>query len=264
MRIGFVTDELSPDVEKAIRIGVSWGIHDYELRMIGDKRVPNLDEDEIQRLLVLRDQYAINFTALSPGNFKCTLQEKDILDYEIRHTLPATFRLAKMLGTELIIVFGFKRYDNEPPENHGRVVLLFKEVAMMAADQGLVMAVENEPGFWCDNGQNIARILRTVRSSAMRANWDPANAVGTDEQPYPEGYEAIKEWIANVHVKDTTKGALVECVPVGEGKVDWQGQLLALKRERIVEHVTIETHCLPLIEKSEQNLRMVKKMLGMD
>jgi sugar phosphate isomerase/epimerase len=264
MKIAFVTDEISPDVEEAIRIGTSWGIHDYELRMIGEKRVPHLSEAEVQKLLELRDRHQINYTALSPGIFKCALQEKEILENEIRQTLPATFRLAKMLGTELIIVFGFKRDDGEPPENHGRVVLRFKEVAMMAEDQGLVIAVENEPGFWCDNGQNMARILRTVRSSAMRANWDPANAIGMDEQPYPEGYEAIKDWIANVHVKDTAKGALVECVPVGEGKVDWQGQLLALRRERVVEHVTIETHCLPLVEKSAQNLNTVRKMLGMD
>lgn len=262
MKIAFVTDEISPDVEEAVQIGTSWGIYDYELRMVGDQRVPHIDDETVGHLLELKEKYQINYTALSPGTFKCTLKDQDQLERQLRTDLPDTCRLAKMLGTEIIIVFGFKRFENEPHENQGRVVLLLKEVAALAEEQGLVVAVENEPGFWCDSGENVARILRKVRSSSVRANWDPANAIGTDERPYPEGYEAIKEWIANVHIKDTAKGALVECVPVGEGKVDWPGQLHALQRERIVEHVTIETHCLPLVEKSQQNLKTVREILA--
>ncbi|MCA9740256.1 MAG: sugar phosphate isomerase/epimerase [Deferribacteres bacterium] len=263
MKIAFVTDEISLDVEEAVQIGTSWGIYDYELRVIGDKRVPHFDEATVQQLLQLKEKYKINYTALSPGTFKCTLKETEALEHEMRTVLPETCRLAKLLGTDMIITFGFQRYENEPAENQGRVVLLLKEVAALAEEQGLMIAVENEPGFWCDSGQNTARILRKVRSTSVRANWDPGNAVGSDERPYPEGYEAIKEWIVNVHVKDSIKGALVECVPVGEGKIDWTGQLQAIKRERLVEHVTIETHCLPLVEKSAQNLKTVREILGL-
>jgi L-ribulose-5-phosphate 3-epimerase UlaE len=80
--------------------------------------------------------------------------------------------------------------------------------------------------------------------------------------PYPDGYEAIKKWIVNVHVKDTIKGSLLACVPIGEGKVDWEGQIQALVRDRLVEHVTIETHCLPLIENSQKNLQWLRQRLG--
>ena len=126
----------------------------------------------------------------------------------------------------------------------------------------MVVAVENEPGFWCDSGANTARIMTQVNSPALRVNWDPANAIGTEEVPFPDGYQALKPWIANVHVKDTVRGALLQCVPVGEGKVDWPGQLQALVADQIVEHVTIETHCLPLVEKSRQNLETVRRLLG--
>jgi sugar phosphate isomerase/epimerase len=131
----------------------------------------------------------------------------------------------------------------------------------LAKQNGLTLAIENEPGFWCDTGANTAHLLAQVNSRHLRANWDPGNAIGTDETPFPDGYNALKKWIGNVHVKDTVKGSLVECVPVGEGKVDWQGQLRALARDKIVEHVTIETHCLPLIENSKRNLEVVRKIL---
>jgi sugar phosphate isomerase/epimerase len=262
MEIGFVTDEISPDVKEAIEIGVSWGITKYELRVIGENRIPNIDGKKIKEIEELIDKFSIQITALSPGTFKCTLHETDVIEYEICEVLPKTFKLAKKLNTEMVIVFGFKRADKDQENDEQRVINLFRRVAESAERNGLVVTVENEPGFWCDSGANTARILAAVNSPALRANWDPGNSVGTDEPPFPDGYRAIKDWIANVHVKDTVKGTLVECVSIGEGVVDWPGQIQAIMRDRPVEHITIETHCLPLIEKSKQNLRVVRKMIA--
>jgi hypothetical protein len=50
-------------------------------------------------------------------------------------------------------------------------------------------------------------------------------------------------------------------VPVGEGKVDWEGQMQALVRDAAVKQVTIETHCLPLIENSQKNLQRLRQIL---
>ena len=63
-------------------------------------------------------------------------------------------------------------------------------------------------------------------------------------------------------MKDTRKGALVECVPVGEGLIDWRGQLRALLEDRLVEHVTIETQSLPLVEKSKRNVDVLRTILS--
>jgi hypothetical protein len=48
---------------------------------------------------------------------------------------------------------------------------------------------------------------------------------------------------------------------VGEGNIDWQGQVQALVRDRIVRHITIETHCHPLVENSQKNVQVLRKML---
>lgn len=261
MRIGFVTDEISADVKEAITIGTGWGILDYELRVIGKNRVPHISEADVKLLLELKQQHGLRYTAVSPGTFKGTLHDSDLLQRELREVLPASFALAKKLGAGMVIVFGFQRDEADRPGDEARVVEIFRDVAAQAAQQGLVVTVENEPGFWCDTGVNVARILGKVNSPAFRVNWDPANAIGNAERPYPEGYESVKPWIANVHIKDTIKGALIECVPVGEGQVDWEGQIQALVRDRVVGHVTIETHCLPLVQQSQRNLRTVKELL---
>ncbi len=262
MEIGFVTDEISPDVKEAIEIGVSWGISKYELRVIGENRIPDIESTKAAQIQELIEKHDIQITALSPGTFKGTLQDRTENEREISETLPATFALAQKFSTDTVIVFGFQRSDADHPDDEQQVVDLFGRVAESAQSHGLVIAVENEPGFWCDSGANTARILAAVNSPALRANWDPGNSVGTDEPPFPDGYYALKDWIRNIHVKDTVKGALVECVPVGEGVVDWPGQLRAIVQDRPVEHVTIETHCLPLIEKSKQNLRVVQDLIA--
>ena len=261
MKIGFVTDEISAEVEEALRLGVSWGIYDYELRAIGKQRVPNVPENVVKRLVELMQELSINFTALSPGTFKGTLHDHELLQRELQDTLPRTFDLAHKLDADKVITFGVQRSAQDKLGNEARVVEIFQQAASAAQRAGLMLVVENEPGFWCDSGVNTARILASVDSPALRANWDPANAIGDEEFPYPDGYEAIKPWIANVHVKDTIKGALIECVPVGKGGVDWRGQLQALVKDQVVEHLVIETHCLPLIENSLHNLKVVREML---
>lgn len=262
MEIGFVTDEISIDVREAIEIGISWDIFRYELRVIGENRIPDIDEKKIKQIEELIEKFGLQITALSPGTFKGTLKQNALIEHEICEILPKAFRLAKKFNTEMVIVFGFKRANEDHADDEQQVVDLFGRVAESAHKNGLVIAIENEPGFWCDSGANTARILAAVNSPALRANWDPGNSVGTDEPPFPDGYRAIKDWIANVHVKDTAKGALVECVPIGEGVVDWPGQIHALMQDQLVEHITIETHCLPLLEKSRQNLRVVRELIA--
>jgi sugar phosphate isomerase/epimerase len=261
MNIGIVTDEISPDMSEAIRYGTSWGIRHYELRMVGTNRVPNLPEKDVEEILRLKKEHNLIFTAISPGLFKISLNDEEALSREVEQTLPATFQFAERIGTNKIIVFGFKRYENEPQTNISRVVEILKRVAVEAERRGFIIAIENEPGFWCNSGSNTAKILQMVNSHALGANWDPANAMGTDEAPYPDGYNAIKPFIKNLHVKDTAKGALVECVPVGDGVIDWNGQLRAVVQDGMLSHVTIETHCLPLVEQSKKNVDRVHAML---
>jgi sugar phosphate isomerase/epimerase len=262
MRIGIVTDEISSNVREAIELGVSWGIMDYELRVVGDMRVPAITPAAVDELLKLKANFGIRYTALSPGTCKGTIDDAAKLEQEFNETMPATFAMAKKLAVPLVIIFGFQRLPRQSDTLETNVVAAFRRLATAAAKENLRLAIENEPGFWCDSGRNTARIIAAVNSPFLRANWDPANASGTDEIPYPAGYEAIKKWIVNVHVKDTSKGALLACVPIGEGNIDWEGQIQALVQDRLVEHVTIETHCLPLIENSQKNLQWLRRQLG--
>ena len=262
MRIGIVTDEIADDIQDAIQTGLSWGIKDYELRVIAGKRVPDISEETVQWLLQQKEQAGIRITAVSPGIFKTPLAEQEILREELQSTLPASLQLAKTLGTSLVIVFGFRREPDEPEDNRELMMDIFRQAANLARKDGMTIAVENEPGFWCDTGSNTAAILNALNLPNLRANWDPANAFGMAEPPFPEGYYSIRPYIANLHIKDTPENAHVRCVPVGEGRIDWEGQLRAVVKDGILDLVTIETHCLPLKENSLRNLQQVREMIA--
>ena len=262
LSLGIVSDEISNDFAEAIHHASSWGISLMEIRVLKSGRVPNVTTEDIEEVQQYIRKDKVRITALSPGIFKHQLSKTSQLQTELNFTLPRTIKLAKTLGASLIIIFGFQREQGEPESNFRIATNFLRRAAMVAERNGIKLAIENEPGFWCDTGANTRKIIDDVASPALGANWDLANAYGTAEVPYPEGYEAIREKIFNVHAKDTRQGALVQCVPIGDGVLDWKGQLCALVRDKIASHITIETHCLPLIENSRRNVDTLRRMLG--
>lgn len=262
LALGIVSDEISPDFSEAVQHGSDWGISIFEIRVLKTGRIPAVDQGELRDVQALVKEKGLRVTALSPGIFKLPLSQISKLEEDLSSTLPRTLTLAKEFGATLVIIFGFQRESSESPDNFWRAVELMGRAAEKARKEGITLVIENEPGFWCDSGANTAKLIEAVSSPFLRANWDPCNGYGTDERPFPEGYEAIKRFIANVHVKDTKEGSLIRCVPVGEGAVDWKGQLEALVRDWVVSHITIETHCSPLVEKSRQNVDTLRRYLA--
>jgi len=262
LELGIVSDEISPDINEAVYHAEKWGISIFELRVLRSGRVPTIDPQELKEVRAACASANLRVSGLSPGIFKLPLSQRQGLERELVDTLPRTLEMAREFGASLVIVFGFQREKEETDDNFFRAVEWMSRAAERAQQEGITLVIENEPGFWCDSGANTAKLLRTVNSPFLRANWDPCNGYGTAERPFPEGYQAVKEYIANVHVKDTKAGALIACVPVGEGAIDWKGQLEALVRDEVVRHITIETHCLPLVEKSGQNVQTLNRYLA--
>ncbi|MBI5471053.1 MAG: sugar phosphate isomerase/epimerase [Ignavibacteriae bacterium] len=262
LELGIVSDEISNDFAEAMQYASSWGISLVEIRLLKSGRVPDVDKRDIEEVQQYLRRGVVRITALSPGIFKHPLSHLNELKEELAVALPRTIEMAKTLNAPLIIVFGFKREEGEPQSRYNIAVDFLRRAASIAERAGLKLAIENEPGFWCDTGANTRKLIDDVRSRALGANWDPANAYGTTELPYPDGYLAVRDRIFNVHAKDTKQGSLVQCVPIGEGVLDWDGQMSALMHDNVVSHVTIETHCLPLIENSRRNVDALRQMIN--
>jgi sugar phosphate isomerase/epimerase len=261
MRIGIVTDEISLDIREAFSLGVSWGIHDFEFRSSTSGRVPNVSSEDVRVILQMKKEFSATITALSPGTFRCLVDDKEAIDKELNQVLPETIKLAHKLDTSLIITFGFLKSVGLEESDFEQVVEVLQRAAELAKREGITLALENEPGFWADSGKKMARILTAVNSTHLLASWSPANALGAENYPFPVGYEAVKRWITNVHIKDAIKGSTLACVPIGEGKVNWEGQLRTLVKEEKLSCLTIETGCPPLVENSKKNVETVTRII---
>ena len=259
LEIGIISDEIALDVREAIRLGLELGIKKYEIRCLGsyEKRIPFVDEKDLDFLAEQVEAGRIEITALSPGFFKIKPSEEDKLKHHLEEMLPRTLRLAKRFQTNKIICFAFIKDEFE----EDFAVDILQKVGIEAAKEGLTIAVENEPGFYCDTGMNTARIVEKINLKNVGVNWDPGNAAGCGDIAYPTGYEFLKPYIVNMHVKDAVAYPELECKLLNDGGVNWLGQLNALYHDKILSYITLETHYLPMLESTKEDLRRLKLIL---
>lgn len=262
MRLAIVTDEILPDPERAIALGLTWRIRDFELRRVWDRRVPDLTASQIAHLRSLRDARDIRYTALSPGVFKQPL-EHPRTEQDIVERLPRTLDLARTLGVSKIIVFGFPRSSQDPIDGRDRVIGCLRRAATIAADAGMLLCLEPERDFWCSTGAETAATVRSVGLPALRVNWDPGNCAAAGEPPYPGGYAFVRGLVAHVHVKDyqpAPDGQFGRWVAPGDGVIDWAGQIGALVADGI-DRLTVETHFTPAVEGSRLSVERLRGYL---
>ncbi len=259
-RISIVSDEISPDFQIASELGWKWGIRNFELRNFQSGRIPNISKTEERKLFALLREYPVNITALSPGVFKISLTSPEIKK-QIDETLPKTYELAHRLGVNKIVVFGFGRSDKEQVDLLPRVAEFLLKETQKAKKEGVDLLLENEPGCWVNTGSTILEIVKRINAENFGINWDPANSFVAGGHPFPEEYENIKHLVKHLHIKDVKVGNKKVYVPLGEGQLNWKGQIRALIQDDYKGYYTIETHCSPGVEASKNSLEKLKIFL---
>ncbi|MFP4540813.1 MAG: sugar phosphate isomerase/epimerase family protein [Opitutales bacterium] len=263
MELAILSDEISLDLEESMREGHALGLRKYEIRCLDDfeHRVPDFLPGRTERLEELVADGSIEVTALTPGTFKILPGERDTLRRQLDDVLPRTCALARRLGAPRVIVFGFLTAD---AAGRAEALKRLREAAAIVAEHGLEMSVENEPGSYCDTGVKTAQMISEIALEHVGINWDPANAVVAGEAAYPIGYEAVRPFLQNVHLKDAIPlpGGKWENRLLGDGGMNWVGQLDALLRDRPVPHLTLETHVFPVLEATREDLRRLKVLFA--
>jgi len=260
MRFGIVTDELSQDPREAIELALDWGIRDFEVREVRGVRFPRFEDGTLELLAALREEYDIRYTAVSPGFFKCRLDDEHHIAYALGEGLDVTMDFMEGCDVPTLICFGF---ELEPGTDHDAIALL-KRLADRLGERNLCGAVENEANCKFNTPGRVADLLRRVGRPNLGANWDLGNLKEGAADGFPEGYERVKRYILNVHAKDVAilDDGTTEWKPIGEGVCDWAGQIRALAHDDIVEHVTIENHCGPPNEVGLHNLETLQGYLA--
>ena len=262
LHIGAVTDEIARSLSEALEAGTSWGLTRFELREGSRGRFPAFTQDEVAAVeAALRG--GVRVTAVSPGIFKGAADDDARLRHELEEVLPRTIEMAVRFGCPLVIVFGFERYRGEPDGNRTRAMRAWAQAAEQASKAGLRVAIENEPNFWIDGPQTSTALLGEIGHPALGLNWDPANLHWGGHVPTSEDVVAVEPYLEGLHVKDYAPDRPeAPWVPVGEGATPWEDLFGWIARETDLPHVTLETHCEPLLESSKKSLETMRRLIA--
>jgi sugar phosphate isomerase/epimerase len=237
-----ITDEISQDLEAAAAMAKRFGLDQLEIRTAWDVRIDNMTADHLARVKDVAAQNGLGIVCLATPFLKCDLGN----DQEYREHLAILRRsiaAAHALGARIIRTFTFWKKGELAP-HFDEIVRLYAEPARIAAGEGVILGVENEPACYVGIGREAADFIEAVGSGAVKAVWDPGNAFWTgDERAVPDGYERIKPHIAHVHLKDVVrKGGESAATVLGDGQVDIPGQLALLVRDGYTGCASLETH----------------------
>jgi len=259
-RVAVINDEISQDFDHACSVVArDFGLQWIELRGMWNKNLTTMDANELAEAKRILAKYNLKVTDIGSPLFKVDWpgapvskqsERRDQFhaeeDFKRQDTLlEHCIELAKMFGTDRIRCFDFWRLDDVKPYR-AAINDKLRTAARRCAKDGIVLLLENEMSCNTATGAEAAATLSEVREANFMLNWDPGNAATfPDTMPFPKGYDLLpKKRIGHCHAKSVTRkpDGKWEWAPVGEGAVDWAGQLRALKRDGYRFAVSLETH----------------------
>lgn len=258
MKLAVITDEIDADLERAVSVMAEYGVKGAELRQIWDKNIVDAPDEYWQRAKDILGRYDMQVVGIASPVYKCEMPgdptegpagplhsaaARGLADQMT--VLERSIQAAHFFQAPLIRVFSFWRRRPLTPEIEEAIVDAFAEPAEVAREAGVVLGLENEHACYIGTGAQTARVLEKINSPSIRAIWDPGNAFMDGEQPFPRGFDAVRDFVVHVHVKDARVvdgKSGPEWTVVGEGAIDYIGQVKALRESGFDGYLSLETH----------------------
>jgi sugar phosphate isomerase/epimerase len=254
-KIGVIGDEVSQDFQTVVNLAKEFNLDSIEIRSVWDKPPQALTDQDIDRMKRILDGTGLTIVGIASPFFKCDI---DNMEERKAHLgiLRRCIKLARAFDTNLIRTIVFWKTNN----TEGRwdeLIAAYEEPVRIADSEGIILGLENESSTSLATAKLTERFIREIDSPNVRAIWDAANEAHADkdgETPYPNAYNRLRPLMAHAHLKDAARNpetGKIESVPVGEGMIDWQGQLQAFVDDGYEGHLCLETHWRPTVKLDE-------------
>ena len=258
-RLAVINDEITQDFEKACQIAShDFGLGWIELRSMWGKNVTDLDAKQVDDARKLLATYKLRVTDIASPLFKTDWPGAPLSrQSEKRDQFHADFDagaqdkllehcigLAHTFGTDRIRCFDYWRLDDVKPYRTA-INTKLQQAAARCAKDNIVLLLENEMSCNTATGEEAAATLAAIPDANFMLNWDPGNAAALRSKPFPDGYALLpKQRIGHCHAKDVVykPDGTYAWAAVGDGVVDWVGQIKALRRDGFHYGLSLETH----------------------
>lgn len=258
------------DLAHALDVMKEFGCTGAEVRSLWGTNIGDLTDQQADETKKLVDAAGMEVCCLASPLFKCELGGGESDETGNMHEATARTareqmellkrldKRAKQFGTRLVRTFAYWRRGATTPQIEDAIFAGMTDAVKYAEDNDLILVLENEHDCYMSTGVETAKMLARFNSPALRACWDPGNAYFAGECPFPDGYNAIRNFTEHVHVKDAEHLASgrYRFIVVGEGEIDFKGHLAALKADGYKGYVSVETHYKPFGGTPEQGTRL--------
>jgi L-ribulose-5-phosphate 3-epimerase len=254
VRLSAITDEISQDLETALRVCESLGIETVELRTVDGAQLVEHDTTTIDRIAAAIRAGGFGCEVIDTPFLKAAPVGEEVSDGEWA-TLRRGLELAVDLGARTVRVFGGARpaAPSEPPRPPGEPLgaaalptarwtadALARAVELADA-AGVRIALEIEWECAVATRDEAAEVLAAMPAYGLGIVWDPGNeARFANAAPPADVDPTVGARVVHVHVKDVDPGG--DWTRVGGGLVDWRAELRRLAHHGYDGLLSLETH----------------------
>jgi sugar phosphate isomerase/epimerase len=216
-RLGAITSNISQELGYALTVLQEFGLHYAELQYVWDKEVGDLDDAQVGRVQELVARHKIQVCCISRHIFAGLLVAQTEIGQEA-HTRQMTalrrcIDMAKALNCSLVRIMSFHKEMilfgsggseiwNVTKGAWDKLKLLLAPAIELAQDRGITLVVETGNNGMINSGYLAKKLIDELGSKHLRILWDPANSLYSNEHSYPDGYDAVRAYLAHIHLKD--------------------------------------------------------------
>lgn len=261
MKIGVITDCFKKSHKEGIKFAKSLGLDGVQIYATTGEFSPALTDEKKAEYKKLIKENGLTVSALcgDMGGY----------GFEIAEDNPERVEKTKRI-IDLAVEFGAKAVtthigvipEDKTHPRYGVMLSALTECGLYAKEKGVTLAIETGP-----EKATVLKAFIEDTKGGVGVNLDPANFTMVTEQDAVEAVYLLKDHIVHTHLKDGRKldksqnpsdvyhafavggvDALNACksfieLPIGDGDVDWDNYLKALKEIGYDGFLTIEREC---------------------
>jgi sugar phosphate isomerase/epimerase len=233
-----ITDEIDPDLGRALAVSEELGISAVELRSVDGTNVVELDNGALRAIRAELDERGFDVCAIASPFLKC---HRGVQGPEQEQVLARAIDVAVMMSAPIVRAFSYWREPNSATACADLSVEL-RHAAVRAKNAGVRLALENEHECNVASSSEARALLDAAHSPHLRLIWDAGNAAKLDVADFDGlgGLETIYESVVHVHLKDVDESG--EWVRIGDGVVDHSALLSYLQRVGYRGFLSVEAH----------------------
>lgn len=209
-------DEVTNVFEDQLKYLNKQGIKYIEPRNIDGTNVSSLTIEQAKNAKALMDKYGIKAYSLgSPiGKYDITKDQTDHWN-QFLHTL----ELAEIFGAKCIRMFSYFYPEGEDVHKYrDEIFANLEKLVAEAEKKGIVLCHENEARIYGEAVEDCADLMKHF-DGKLRSVLDMGNFAFCHQDPY-KGYEAVKDYIEYIHIKDAFDDGKIVVAGKGEGRIE--------------------------------------------